>query len=315
MRIKTNRRVPAFLSRSGVLIVLVVLLLGAGRHELVASDDASRDRSGIERSPEWRLQTGFVLGANPTVFGVSTRAGYSIPLYRRHAQHSAHTGILWRTARIEPGVDILANPSFTDIAARIYIEPIAFFDLRVEVGARAYYTAFGYGLTPLSSYAEDLPAVTGADYDRRSEWGRFVRMAPRLKFQAGPAIATNTLTAAWYTYPDTDAAYLEESVTLRVIANTDRVYQNTTQLIYQFRNVKALFAGIGVDYTVAWVPSASRDGQPPLQRAALLGAYAHELSRRSVLQTALLAGGYPTGEPADSDRTYVLAVVTVAMRY
>ncbi len=263
---------------------------------------------------EWRLQTGMVLGYSPTVFGVSVRTGYSIPLY--HNVPSIDSGsILWETARVEPGIDILANPSFTDVAARVYVEPIAFFDLRAEAGIRTYYTALGYGLVPLDGYGADLPAVTDDDYDREREIGRFIRVAPRLKAAAGPLIVTNTLTAAWYFHPDADASHLEESVALRVIARDDLVLQNTVQLIYRVDSSSATFAGIGADYTVAWVPGASGSEQEPLQRLALLGAYAVELNPRLELQTALLAGGYPTGEPFDRDRLYALAVVTVATRF
>lgn len=261
-----------------------------------------------ERESEWILQSGLVAGLNPLVFGVSARGGYSIPL-------SDNPGILWRTTRVEPGVDILANPSFTDVGARLYVEPIAFFDLRAEAGVRAHYTALGFGLVPRDSYGQELTAASGDKHSTEGATGWFIRLAPRIKAAAGPIIAANTLTAAWYFFDDLEASHLEESVTLRVIAGgEDLVLQNTAQLLYHFHNAPAAFAALGVEYTRAWVPAASRSEQEPLQRAAVMGVYVQELRPRMELQSALFLGGYPTGDPIGRARPYVLGAVTVVTR-
>ncbi|TVR70544.1 MAG: hypothetical protein EA427_05560 [Spirochaetaceae bacterium] len=260
-----------------------------------------------QRTPEWVLQSGLVGGMNPTVFGVSARAGYSIPL-------SDDPGMLWRSTRLEPGVDILANPSFTDVAARIYLEPIAFFDIRAEAGVRAHYTALGYGLVPRPSYGQELTAASGDDHETESATGWFIRVAPRLKAAAGPFIAANTLTAAWYFLEGTEAPYLEESVTLRVIAREDLVLQNVTHLLYQFRDAPGPFAALGLEYARAWVPAASRSEQKPLQRVALMGVYVLEPAPRMELQTALFAGAYPTGDPIGRERPFLLGALTLVKR-
>lgn len=256
----------------------------------------------------WSAAAGLAVGANPLVVGATGSATRTIPLYPQRS------GVLWDSARVELGAQLLANPSFTDLAARVYFEPIAPFDLTLRSGVRSFYNALDLGAAPLSGYDASPPSATGDDYDGRNELGWFFGVAPRLKAAVGPLIVTNTFTATWYDVSGSAAAFLEEPLTITAVERTDWVLQNEAQLLYRFREVDAPFLATGVTHRSAWVPSADRSDQPVSQRSALLGVYVAQLTPRTSLQSVLFLGAYINGEPIDTDRPFVLAALTLISR-
>lgn len=288
--------------RSKTCAVLLMLFLSCQTGVFTAADEPLS-----KKVPEWRLESGLFGGTNPLVGGLNSRIDYSVPLHRHRS------GPLWDSTRVEAGMAILANPSFTDLLGRFYLEPVAVFDVRLEGGVRAHYTTFGYGLAGMESYRDELPAAGGPEPGRSAEAGYFLRAAPRVKGAFGPIIATSTFAATWYRFPEKRTRFLEESVSLRVISDEDWVLQQTSQLLYRFAaSRRSPFSGIGLEHTTAWVPGASSGDQDPLHRLALVGVYVHQLRTNLSLQTALFAGGYPTGEPFGEDRLYLLGAVTLA---
>ena len=253
----------------------------------------------------WGASTGLAVGANPLVVGATGSATRTIPLYPQRS------GVLWDNARVELGAQLLANPSFTDLAARVYFEPIAPFDLTLRSGVRTFYNALDLGAAPLSGYDASPPSAAGDDYNGQNETGWFFGVAPRLKAAAGPVIVTNTFTATWYDFSGSDTAFLEEPLTITAASRTDWVLENEAQLLYRFREVDASFLASGVTHRSAWVPSAD---QPVSQRSALLGVYVAELTPRTSLQSVLFLGAYINGEPIDTDRPFVLAALTLISR-
>jgi hypothetical protein len=291
-------------ARSRLAAVFLLCLFGPGPgFNLLAEETPS------ERVREWHLESGLFGGTSPLVGGVNNRVAYSIPLHRHRS------GALWDSSRVEAGLAVLANPSFTDLVARLYLEPIAVFDVRLEGGVREHYTTFGYGLAWAESYSDTPSAAGGPDRGRSAQTSHFLRVAPRVKGAVGPVIATSTLIATWYRFPEARAPFLEESVSLRVISEEDWVLQNTAQLLYRFTSSpRSPFTALGLEHAAAWVPGAPSGDQEPLHRLALFGVYVRQLRENLALQTALFAGGYPTGEPFGQDRLYLLGAVTLAAR-
>ena len=201
-----------------------------------------------EATPGWSAQYGLVAGANPTVLGLRGGVTHIAPLYRERG------GILWDTARVEAGVDALVNPSFADVAVRLFVEPVVFFDVTLRGGVRSFYDGLGFGLAPLSGYDVTPPAAHGDDPDREAGLGWFAELSPRLKGAFGPVIVANTLSATRYSFPNVDARYLEEPIAVSVIERTDWVLGNELTVLYRFRNVPAPFLAVGPSYRATWVP-------------------------------------------------------------
>ena len=276
----------------------VVVLVGV----IVAPATAQRAEAS------WDAAYGLVVGANPTAAGATGAVKRTVPLYRDRS------GVLWDSARVEFGFDVLGNPSFTDLALRLYFEPVALFDVTVVSGSRLFYNGLGFGAAPLQSYADTPPSVDGSNYDGRSELVSFSGFAPRVKAAAGPLIFANTFRATWYEVSRRDIAFLEEPRTVSVTARADWVLENEAQLLYRFREVTVPFLAAGVTHRSAWVPAASADDQPASQRSAFLAAAVVKLTARLSLQAALFGGAYVNGEPIAVERPYLLGAFTLLHR-
>ncbi len=256
-----------------------------------------------EARPGWRVQGGFVGGVNPTVAGVVGGVAHTTPL------HTTRDGVLWDSTRLEAGIDTLLNPSFTDVGARLLVEPIAVFDLTLRFGVRTFYDTFGFGLASLDSYGETPPAASGDDYSGRSETGWFVSASSRFKAAIGPIVAANTFTATRYDFRNSPSTFLEEPLALRVIERTDWVMENESLLLYRLPDASASFAGVGPSYRIAWTPAA-HDAQEPSHRLAVSGVYVFEPVARTTVQAAVFVGMYVNGEPIERDRPFMLAALT-----
>ena len=256
-----------------------------------------------EAVPGWNAHGGFAGGVNPTVLGVVGGVTHTTPL------HPDRDGVLWDSARLEGGIEVLLNPSFTDLGARFFVEPIAVFDLTLRFGARTFYDTFGLGLASLDGYGETPPAASGEDYAGASGVGWFVGASPRLKLAVGPIVAANTFTATRYDFRSSDTSFLEEPLTLSAVERTDWVLENEALLLYRLQNVPASFSGIGPSYRVTWTPAAL-DIREPSQRLAVSGVYAFEPTDRVTVQAAVFLGMYVNGEPIERDRPFVLAALT-----
>ncbi|MCG8480440.1 MAG: hypothetical protein MI724_15210, partial [Spirochaetales bacterium] len=263
-------RLRRLVRRLSVAAALTVCLATAGAQEAL---------------PGWSARGGLVGGTNPTVFGAVGGVTHTTPLYPER------DGVLWDSARLETGIDLLLNPSFTDIGARFFVEPIAVFDLTLRFGARTFYDTFGLGLASLDGYGETPPAASGEDYAGASGVGWFVGASPRLKLAVGPIVAANTFTATRYDFRSSDTSFLEEPLTLSAVERTDWVLENEALLLYRLQNVPASFSGIGPSYRVTWTPAAL-DIREPSQRLAVSGVYAFEPTDRVTVQAAVFLGMY-----------------------
>lgn len=252
----------------------------------------------------WSTSAGLAGGANPTVLGATGS------VTRTRALYSDRTGVLWDSARFEAGIDLLLNPSFTDVGARLFIEPVAVFDLTLRLGMRGFYDTFGFGLAGLDGYAATPPAASGDGYSGVSETGWFAGVSPRLKLAVGPVVAANTFTATRYDFSGASSPFLEEPLTLNVIERTDWVLENETLILYRLQGTRASFAGVGPSYRIAWTPAA-RDVREPSHRIAVAGVYVLEPTGRIAVQAAVFLGMYPTGEPIETDRPFALAALTL----
>jgi hypothetical protein len=265
----------------------------------------------------WNLRGGLVAGANPTALGLTGSLERVVPLY------TEREGLLWDSGQITPSLGVMTNPTFTDVVAQLYVEPIVFFDLTLAGGIRSFYTFAGLGFVPLEGYDADLPSATGDDFEGENQVGSFFSVTPRVKFAAGPILGTNAFSATYHNFSGADSSHMEEPITLTAIETSDWVFSNTTRLLYPLGEGapgsqprrRLLFAAAGVEYNINWVPAASSDDQPASHRVSAMGVGVWGLGEQSALEAAAFLGSHVTGEPIDATRPYVLTAVSLLRRF
>jgi hypothetical protein len=261
-------------------------------------------------------------GVNPTALGLTGSLERVTPLYPER------DGVLWDSAQITPSLQVLTNPTFTDVVVQLYVEPIVFFDVTLKAGIRALYNFAGLGFVPLDGYDADLPSATGDDFDGENQIGTFVSFTPQIKFAAGPILGTNAFTATYHRFAGANSSHMEEPITLTAVETTDWVFTNTARVLYPFgagvgtgeaeedggRADRLLFAAAGVEYNINWVPAASRDEQPASHRVSAMGVGVFSIRDTIALEGVLFVGSYVNGEPIAATRPYVLTAWSVSRR-
>ena len=293
-----------------LLGVCAVVSVNAHVDELSAEPRSESPReapanSAAESQPY--LQLGTVVGVNPRVAALNGTAGWKFPLYHRRS------GVLYDTARVEPRVDILSNPSFTDLAFGLYVEPIALFDLTMRAGVRAFYDDLGLGAAALRRYGTTGPAARGSSYDGSDGYGWFASFAPRVKAAIGAIVATHTFTAVRFRFRSAVGDYIEEPIPLATIRTTDWVLRNDTMLLYRFDIRRSELAAVGLQWTSVVVPGADLEQQPPSHRLSTVGTVSVPVQGAIDLQAFAAAGVYLNGEPIP--RTRPLALVALSLTY
>lgn len=254
------------------------------------------------------FRAGVAAGANPRVVATTLGASWPVALYPHRS------GILWDSARVEPRVEVQANPSFSDISLGLYVEPVVLVDLTLRAGVRTFYDDFGLGIGGLATYAERGPSARGASYAGADAKGTFLTVAPRLKAGVGPVLATNTVNATRYEFTGVDDRRIEEPVSLATIRPTDWVVSNEAVVLYRFDAPRLYFAAAGVTWRAVTVPAAPRSEQPTSHRLAALGVIEGPLTARLTLQLFANVGIYVNGEPVPRERPLALTAVNLIYR-
>jgi hypothetical protein len=250
--------------------------------------------------------SGIAVGANPSVLALRGGLDYTHPLM------SQRTGILWDSARVEVGPRILASPSFADLGLRMYVEPVALFDVTLSAGLRLMTDALGFGQAAVEGYGLRGPSATGSSYDGSSARGWFAGVAPRLKGAFGPILVTASVGATYHAGETPATGFSEEPVSLQIIDNEDWVFLAASQVLYRFDSARLSFVALGLDYQRTWVTTANGGRAGTRVAAAAVGVV--PLATRWELQAAAFAGGYPRGFPVPRDRLFVLTAVTTRLR-
>ncbi|HKK49379.1 MAG TPA: hypothetical protein VJ932_09790 [Alkalispirochaeta sp.] len=256
----------------------------------------------------WAGSVGVLAGANPSAVGLRSSIFYTAPLYQERS------GILFDPARVEIGPDVSVNPSFSNLGLRLYVEPIAFADVTIRTGLRSFYDSLGFGLVELEGYGDSLPSVVGGETDGRSATGWYLSIAPRLKAAAGPVLVTNTFAATFSDLSGSNVEFYEEPFTVSAVAARDWVFENTTNLLYQFQAQKYPFLALGLEYYLAWVP-ADGAAQDIGQRVSTVGVATRQISETLSLNIAGVIGVYPSETPFSIDQPYAIVVVDAVVSW
>ena len=250
--------------------------------------------------------SGIALGANPTVLALRGGLDYTHPLLPQR------DGILWDNARVEVGPRILASPSFADLGLRVYVEPVAVFDVTLSGGLRLMTDALGFGQAPVEGYGLRGPSATGSSYKGAFARGWFAAVTPRIKGAIGPILVTASVGATYHAGETASTGFSEEPVSLQIIDEEDWVFLAASQVLYRFDSSRLSFVALGLDYQRTWV--AESKGGRAGTRIAAVAVGVVPLADRWELQSAVFTGGYPTGYPVRTDRPFVLTAFTIKLR-
>jgi hypothetical protein len=224
---------------------------------------------------------------NPSGVGLTSKLYYTEPLY------GEREGVLWNTARLEMGITNKLSPAYDDVSLELFVEPIALFDFRSNIGVRYAYDALGYGYTPLSSYDEDYSDA--GSLPSRDETGLFISLTPRVKAAAGPIIFLNSFTWNHYSFSigsnEIEEDYFYEPTNDVILKESEYLIKNSTTVLYDlpFDADSENTYLAGTVYDILYVP----DSKYMSQKASVIGVVQVPVDRWDLsVDGALILGAF-----------------------
>ncbi|HOV37670.1 MAG TPA: hypothetical protein PLG79_03025 [Spirochaetales bacterium] len=237
-----------------------------------------------EKVPQgwWLSQT---LGAsiNPVGIDTTSRFSFKSPLY------PDKEGLLWNSAHWEFGAENSLTPAYDTFSFVLRLEPIAFFDLRLQGGIRYAYDALGFGYTPLPDYDAPFDSDSRRDLDRTDGFGFRYQISPTLKGAVGNILFASTFHGVVYdmqSLKDVEESYFYEPSANLVLKKRDGYVGNETVLAYRCSGTGFL---LGVIHAILYVPASGY----VTERFSVLGNYGTSLNAKTGIFFSLLAGYYP----------------------
>jgi hypothetical protein len=162
---------------------------------------------------------------NPLGVLIETGALYRIPL-----SHSKN--ILWKTTKIDIGLQNGWTPADNFFGLQVAFEPIALFDITLRAGYYGMFDTFGYGYYSMPSASSPYNDKTRKDLDPSSVNGWWASAAPRLKFKLGHVLAVYCVTADFFSMQSTGYFLEVRSYTIHKTKDID--IQNDVYALYEF---------------------------------------------------------------------------------
>jgi hypothetical protein len=176
---------------------------------------------------------------NPLGVLVETGALYRIPL-------SDSKDILWKTTKIDIGLQNGWTPADDFFGFRLAFEPIAFFDITLKAGYYGMFDAFGYGYYGMQSPSSPYNDKARKDLDPLSVNGWWLSATPRLKVKIGRFLAVDCITANYFHMLHTGYFLEVRSYTIHKTKDID--IQNDVYAFYEISG--AVMAGVNY-HTIA----------------------------------------------------------------
>ena len=225
---------------------------------------------------------------------LGARAWYQRPIIEA-------TGPLWDPARVEAGLTNRWAPVFNDVAAYVYLEPTAAFDVTASVGYQVQYDGLidGAGYYRLTGYDEDPTDDISNRY--ATQGGTIIRIAPRFKFAMRRFVVSHTIQVTWVDYrtfagdDDDFDFFLDGGGGIDEVLNERDVWIQNNSFVFYAAAPGLLLGG---NSTIDGVPDADRRNV----KLAAAAVYTRVLRRSWNLQLVALAGTYVShrwleGEP------------------
>lgn len=217
---------------------------------------------------------------NPLGASVLSQLRLSVPLWKERS------GVLWDGTRVEAGLINQLTPAFDQLGVRLFVEPIAVFDVALVMAARLSYAGLGFPSRELASY----DGVPDEGRKRDTHVGSVARIVPRLKAAYGPFAMINATALTWTAFPEEEfpQGYLYEPVADAVVRTRDLVVANSTTIVWR-RSLGGAQLILGGEYLWQAVPN----GGEPTQRVAALSALDAAIGNSTRLNAAVMVGVYP----------------------
>ncbi len=157
------------------------------------------------------------MGAAVNYLGLMTKVklSYAVPLIK-------NSGILWRSTKIEFGLEEYLSPSFTRTSVFLYFEPIAIFNISITSGYEVSFPGLTGGLYSFASQNDAYDDATrnalrdasATDNVPGELAGWRTKVDPTFQIAVGPIAAVYTLTFDFLDYNAPGYFYDAESVTI-----------------------------------------------------------------------------------------------------
>ena len=177
---------------------------------------------------------------NPLGVLIETGALYRIPL-------SDSKDILWKTTKIDIGLQNGWTPADDFFGLTLAFEPIAILDITLKAGYYGMFDSFGYGYYDMRSTSSPYNDKTRKDLDPSSVNGWWCMAAPRLKLKIGHALVVDCVTADYFSMHCT--GYFLEIRSYTIHKTKDIDIQNDAYALYEVSGTVMA----GANYHTIWV--------------------------------------------------------------
>jgi len=210
-----------------ILVLMVLVMIFAGSSSVFAQNEDGWTEPGLF------LDTNLGVAYNYLGLALSANVYYRFPLIKK-------PGMLWKTTRIDIGVQETITPSFNRISAMLAIEPIAVFDVKVYAGYDLEFAALTGGMyevpnpnTTSIAYGNSYDDVT-VDGTRYTGHGFRLKIVPTAKFALGPVAALYSFIVGYHTYNDeTATGYYYDPEMAMIHAVNEWYFTHDAKLLFQ----------------------------------------------------------------------------------
>ncbi len=236
---------------SAFSLVLAMVISSA----LFAEDENKKETEGSAVKSGLYLNTSLGASVNPLGLALKADIYYRLPLVKK-------PGKLWRSTKIDMGVQEYLSPSFQRASAFVKIEPIAVFDVVAYAGYDYIYDlnndTFGPGFLTFSSPDDPYDTDDRKAMDGDARGGFRMVVIPTFKIAFGPVAALYSFSIEYHDY-NFDGYFYDPS-TFILHEGEDIVYKHDAKLLYKFgpfNNIGTF--RVGVNFTNLWVDSTDKN--------------------------------------------------------
>ena len=203
---------------------------GAGKKSM----NEEEEKPGDEEKTAWVEPGCFVdtrLGVSINYLGLSLRSDlyYRFPLVK-------NPGMLWRSTKMELGLQEYISPSFNRVALYVKVEPIALFDLVVYAGYDYLFTGLTGGIYDLAGPDAEFDSEARNDITPYTGYGPRIKATPSLKAALGPVAAVYSFTVDYHLY-NTEGYYYDHE-TFCIHKGDDLIFTHDLKVLYQVGNFR-----------------------------------------------------------------------------
>lgn len=207
------------------IFVFCLLILGV--------NTVMADEGGTEAwvQPGWTYSQS--LGASLNYLGLMTKAkiSYQIPFIK-------NPGILWKSTKIEFGLEEYLSPSFTRTSVFLYFEPIAIFNVSVTSGYEVSFPGLTGGLYSFASQNDEysdaarkaMRDASATDDVPGALAGWRTKIDPTFQIAFGPVAAVYTLTFDFLDY--NAPGYFYDAETVTIVQPQDTILTHDGKLLF-----------------------------------------------------------------------------------